>query len=177
MTRFGYVLLGFSLLHAGVEGSFRYREGVLQLPLMLLYPVWFGLLLASFARLRWHSLGARLGSTALLLWFVASPFIGARGGIALRDAVFRSRLPEYEAVVQTIQAGNMPPVIPRLAYRIVHHATPAGDLEVIFFWGAGFPVKHTAFVYCESDPRTDPNFQQAWRSARPLAPNWYLAKD
>ena len=176
MTRFGYFLLAFSLLHAGVETSFRYREGVLQLSLMLLYPVWFGLLLASFARLPWHH-RTRIGSIALVVWFVVAPFMGARVGVTLHDAVFRSRLSEYEAAVQVIQAGKTPPIIPRLAHQVTPHTDSTGNPEVFFFWGAGFPVKHTAFVYRLTDPRMDSKFIRAWPFIRSLTANWYVVKD
>ena len=174
MSPFGYFMLGYSLLLAGAEASFRYREGILQLLVMLLYPVWFGVLLASFGRLNWRSPRGKLISTALTIWFVAAPFAGARCGIIVRDTVFRSRLTEYETAVRAIQSGTAPPVVPQLAYHITQ---PQGHQQIFFFWGSGFPVKHTVFVYSPSDPNADSSFARAWRHARSLAPNWYVAKD
>jgi hypothetical protein len=167
-------MIGFSLLHAGAEATFRYREGALQFPVMLLYLIWFGVLLASFSRLHWRSSRARLISTALTVWFVAAPFAGARCGIVVRDTVFRSRFTEYETAVRAMQSGTVPPVVPRLAYHITQ---PQGHQQVFFFWGRGFPVKHTVFVYSPTDPNADSSFARAWHHARPLAPNWYVAKD
>ena len=174
MSQFGYFMVGFSLLHAGVEASFRYREGSLQFLVMLLYPIWFGILLASFRRLNWRSPRVKLLSTALTIWFVAAPFVAARCCIIVRDTVFRSRLTEYETAVRAMQSGTVPPVVPRLAYHITQ---PQGHQRVFFFWGRGFPVEHTVFVYSPSDLNADSNFARAWRHARPLAPNWYVAKD
>src|SRR5438128_1201993 len=75
---FGYFLLGFSVLHAGAEAAFRYREGGLQILVMLLYLIWLGVLFLLLSRLHWSSWRSRLISTALLLWVVAAPLAGAR---------------------------------------------------------------------------------------------------
>jgi hypothetical protein len=99
---------------------------------MLLYPVWLGLLLTSLAGLIRYFTRLRISSILILVWFIAAPFVGAYAG-AVRDSVFRSRLPEYQAAVEAVRAGNMPKVISRLAYDITAHAGTTGDAEVFFF--------------------------------------------
>ncbi len=128
MTRYGYFLLSYAMLLTGLTGAFCYREGLLQLPLILLYLVWFFLLFISVAFLRWHTPGARVVSVALLALLAVSPVVGARTGVALRNLVFRSRISEYEAAVQAIQAGTEPAIVPRLARHITQRTLPAGDL-------------------------------------------------
>lgn len=174
LTPFGRFVLGYALLFAAVEASFRYRENALQWVVLLLAPVWVGTLAASYRKLPWHSLRARLVSAALTLCLAMAPYVGARCGIMLRDSVFRSRLPEYEAAVRAVQAGETPSIFPRLA----HHITQSQKQPQIFFvWGRGFPLRHTAFVYSPTDPRADNAFTRHWRRIRPLAPHWYFAKD
>ena len=177
MTFYGYFMLAFSLLLAGLMGSFSYREGLQQLAVIVLFLPWFFLLFISVALLPWRSWGARFGSAGLLILFATSPLVGARIGSAVRDSVFRSRLPEYELAVQAVRAGTAPSIIPRLANHITQRTTPGGDLEVTFFWGGGLPAKHTAFVYRSADPHADQTFTQSWPSIRALAPKWYVVRD
>lgn len=174
MTPFGRFVLGFALLFAAVEAVFSYRESALQWVVVLLVPVWVGTLAASYRKLPWRSARARWTSAALILFLAIAPYVGARCGIMLRDSVFRSRLPEYEAAVRAVQAGETPLIFPRLA----HHITQSQDEPQVFFiWGLGFPLRHTAFVYSPTDPRADRSFTSRWRRIRPLAPHWYFAKD
>lgn len=177
MTRFSRFILGFSFFHAGFAAWFHYRENVfLQLVIALFFLSWFCLLLGSWARLGWRNPRAIAISAAAIVWLAAAPFVGARVGIMVRDAVFRLRLPEYEAAVRLVQAGT-PQADIRLAYRINSDLAPTGGSEVIFYWGSGFPVKHTAFVYRTDDPSTHPRFVREWSRIGSLAPNWYVVKD
>lgn len=174
MTPFGYFIVALSLVHAALEAACRYREGPLQLVGVIFSLIWISILLVLIVRV--HRLGsrARLLAAALLVWVVAAPFAGGHCGTVIRDSVFRSRLPEYEAVVRAMETGDIPPVAPRLA----HHVTRLeGDRVVLFVWGAGFPVKHTVFVHSPTDPSTNPAFVRSWPYVRTLAPNWYVAKD
>jgi hypothetical protein len=174
MSLFRCFILAFSMVFAGAEALFRYREGALQWLVLVLYLIWFAVLLVTTARLLCRGRRPSLNSAVLAIWLVAAPFAGAQCGIIIRDAVFRSRLTEYETAVHNIQSGIVPIAVPRLAYHISQ--TP-GHQEVFFFWGSGFPVKHTAFVYSQNDPNLDKRFAQAWHHARPLAPNWYVTND
>ena len=176
MTRIGYITLAFAGVIAVLEGAFRYREGLLQLPLMFLYLVWLVFIPLAPWRLRWRPRPFALRSSLVVLLLIAAPFIGARAGIALRDRVFRARLPQYEAVIRQLRAGVTPDVPWRLGHHVTHRPVD-GDVVATFWWGGGFPVKHTVFVYHPGDIETDVEFRRAWRRIRPLAQNWYVAKD
>jgi hypothetical protein len=177
MTPAGYALLICSLLHAVAVGFFGYRpSGHLQLLILMLWLLWFFLLLAV-RTLRWHKRGSVIVSYALPLSFLIAPVIGGFVGGRVRTAVFRWRLPQYEAAVHAIQQGEQPMGVPDLAYVIAPRKNAAGDLQVLFFWGGGVPVKHTCFLFSSTDPDTDPNLVRDWRGFRPLAPNWYSVSD
>lgn len=169
-------MLGVALLFAAVEAAFRYREGALQWVVVVLGPVWVGTLVVSLRRLQWRSPRARMISAVLMICLAVAPFLGARGGILLRDAVFRSRLPEYEAAVRDVQAGVTPPVsiFPRLA----HHITQTRDgAQIAFIWGRGFPLRMTSFVHSQTDLRADSRLMQPGRRVRVLAPHWYAVSE
>ncbi len=50
------IAVGFALVFVSLEAAFRYRDGLLQLPVMLLYPVWLLLIPVTLWRLRWRGL-------------------------------------------------------------------------------------------------------------------------
>jgi hypothetical protein len=95
---------------------------------------------------------------------------------------FEHRLrPEYELLIAKIERGEMEaehvPIsaLGSLAYTVHARRDDMGILTVEFFWGRGFPLKHTAFIYRSNgawaqDPRLD------WRATR-LADNWFRASD
>jgi hypothetical protein len=74
-----------------------------------------------------------------------------------RLKIFSERLPQYEEVVRLMdskvkservfwQYEQIPQQYRHLAYR-VYGERNENALRVFFFWGSGFPVKHSAFAY------------------------------
>jgi hypothetical protein len=144
-----------------------------------------------FRAWRYRASGPLRAAMPLVACLVAAP-IGYSIGGAYRDLDFRyRRLPAYEEVVRKIQSGELPagttkevpPEIDRLAYMIHAHDEAPDGLMVEFFWGGGFPVKHSAYIYRASGlpPPTSTNWELKpyceWAGARRLNENWFSASD
>jgi hypothetical protein len=142
---------------------------------------------AVFHAWRHRARGLMRATMPFVACLVAVPIGGSLGAV-YRDLDFRyRRLPAYEKVVRKIQSGElpagnikeMPPEIDGLAYMIEVHDDAPGGLMVEFFWGGGFPVKHTVYIYRASGlpPPTSPNWEIKpycqWDGARRLNENWF----
>ena len=139
-----------------------------------------------------HRASGLIRATApFLVCLVAVPIGGSLGRV-YRDLDFRyRRQPAYEKVVRKIQSGDLPagnikeipPEIHGLAYMIEVHDDAPGGLMVEFFWGGGFPVKHTVYIYRASGlpPPTSPNWEfkpyRQWDGARRVNENWFADID
>jgi len=155
------------------------------LVLLLVLPV------GVFHAWRHRARGLVRATLPLVACLLAVP-IGSAIGRGYRDFDFRyRRLPAYEEVVRRIQSAELPgwqikeipPEIDGLAYMIEVHDDAPGGLMVEFFWGGGFPVKHSVYMYQASGlpPPTSPNWEFKpycqWDGARRLDENWFADID
>jgi len=124
-------------------------------------------------------LPALLASGALLV----GPFIG----MEFREHSFSGNLPRYQSLLKVVLAHNpgpelmviqVPAEFSDLAYGIHARSTDTCGLLVDFFWGSGFPVKHTVRRYSESDTfLQEPECRRDWHVKRELAPHWHELSD
>ena len=146
---------------------------------------------ALFYAWRHRARGSLRAAAPLLACLVAAP-IGLSIGGVYRDLDFRyRRLPAYEQIVRKIELGElpgeavkeMPTEMEGLAYGIHVHEDAPGGLMVVFFWGGGFPVKHSVYIYRASGlpPPTSAKWEMEpyyhWPQARRLNANWFAASD
>jgi hypothetical protein len=170
---------------AAPTGSSQLVSVAALLLLLLALPV------ALFYAWRHRARGLLRAAAPLLACLVAAP-IGGSIGAAYRSLNFRyRRLPVYEQIVRKIESGElpgetikeMPPEIDSLAYGIHVHDDAPGGLMVVFFWGGGFPVKHSVYIYRASGlpPPTSTKWEMEpyyhWSGARRLNDNWFAAHD
>lgn len=134
---------------------------------------------------RWKDRGWS-GFAAPLVLIMAVP-AGVAIGHVVRDWQFSRDMPRYSAAVTwasgRVASGNLvvlepPPEYADLAYVIHTRQSPECGLLIDFFWGAGFPVKHTVRRFASM-----PSFVQRkecttnWTGARKLTDNWYELSD
>jgi hypothetical protein len=112
-------------------------------------------------------------------------------GHRIRMYVFEKRLPQYEEVVRMIDNGTikipkqLPPNIEvpekykRLSYWVMAEKETRNVLVVTFLWDAGFPCKHSAFVY-RSDgeiPERNSDFCRNWPHISRINKYWFKVSD
>lgn len=119
-------------------------------------------------------------------------FVGLAGIVAGelgRTIQFRRYLPELNQTVKEL-TGNPAFQTNRIykvtgleqrhpwAYGVFLVEQPDGPKHVEFFFGAGFPVKHTAYLYCPTD-NIEPGSPTAkrWPRRRWVATNWFIVHD
>jgi hypothetical protein len=124
----------------------------------------------SWSQLRWRTL-LPLATCGLVL--VASTDVGRY----VRDAYFRSQIPRLEAAAKTYLESGQMPAISWSGSQVT--ATKVGDTNatVIFWWGGGFPVKHTVLVYCSADDPKSYFRDEGWRRGYALQDHWWVVKD
>jgi hypothetical protein len=193
MPRSAKVLLAIALF-AGCAAAFFVGAPTLLSQLIsvaALLTLVVALPVALFHAWRHRAGGSLRAATPLLACLVAIP-IGYLIGGAYRDLDFRyRRLPAYEQIVRKIESGElpgeaikeMPNQIEGLAYGIHVHEDAPGGLMVVFFWGGGFPVKHSVYIYRASGlpPPTSTKWEMEpyyhWSRARRLNDHWFASHD
>ncbi len=123
----------------------------------------------------------------LVLSMIASIYV-LRLGHSLSIYTFKQRLPQYEKLVQRIKSGDLPDNmfnkdIPEkykhLAYVINTTHYNNDRYSIVFLWGSGFPLKHTAFLYV-SDERMlmkKSRLRKDWPARTRINENWYRVSD
>jgi hypothetical protein len=123
---------------------------------------------------------------ASAIWAVLGAGIAIVIAAPVRDMAFRRDLPRYEKAAAWIRAKDIggsniqiPSEWSDLAYRVWARRNGECGFRAYFFWGGGFPVKHTARVYAPSVSLVErPDCQVSrWRRVRQLATNWYEVSD
>jgi len=160
---------------------------------MLAYIYLFLMLIVSFIAIFrfWerHNFFGVIPFVILLLCFKASA-ISLKTGHDKRLAVFTERLAQYEEAVQVMQSKingepvflkgeEVPETYQHLAWWIHAEEDKQDVLVVTFFWGGGFPVKHSAFVY-RSDgwlPPKGTDFRREWPFAERINEHWFRVAD
>lgn len=109
-------------------------------------------------------------------------------GLAARHVFFQWDLPRYEAAAKWVEQQPLPAdssyinleppsEFAGLAGAIHAKRTPECGTVVWFFWGFGFPVKHTVRIYSPEDSVVNRKCLGEWRTPRKLAEHWYEASD
>lgn len=123
---------------------------------------------------------------------VIAGFVGLAGIVAgeLGPAIqFRRYLPEMKRTVEEL-TGN-PAFQTNRIYKVAgleqRHPwangvylveQPAGPKHVEFFFGAGFPVKHTAYLHCPAGTiERGSATAKRWPRRRLVATNWFIVHD
>jgi hypothetical protein len=117
-------------------------------------------------------------------WRVLFPFLvvllcgvgGPRLGGVVRNAYFRKQLPDLETAIASYRdTGTMPDTQWR-GYQ-VHADEWEGATVVEFWWGSGFPVKHTVLLYFSGDDITSYRRRHGWYYASRLEEHWWIVRD
>lgn len=93
---------------------------------------------------------------------------------AIKDIAFKRSLPKYEKIVGMINRGEIEVDISRkrielpsdyktMAYAAFGERDSKGVLTIEFFTGAGFPVKHSGYIYCsDGQLSSSPEIYKRW---------------
>lgn len=131
---------------------------------------------------RWRSLAP---FTACILSVILSSMLAIR----IRHAVFIHSLPRYEAVVHQIESGSISVStnmerIPQaesqapFAYAVFAERDSNRILTVIFLTEAGFPVKHSGYMYCSSGIIAPGSYTDSrWPIRHEEKPKWFGISD
>lgn len=166
--------------------AFRPTPGA-QLHLMLaclLIFVAFIRLIEIGVSLRWRRNPSKLILPAIVL---LAGYLGGVAGHQYRDFEFKQDLPKYQQAVGWVKGQplevnrenlTLPAEFQGLAYVVQAELGEECGFMVDFFWGAGFPVKHTVRRYIEtSEYLAKPECHKGWRQGRKLADHWYELVD
>jgi hypothetical protein len=139
----------------------------------------FILIFTRWRQERWRTL-IPVASCALAV--IVAPVVGRLIG----QLMFHRSLPHYEAIIRQIESGNIPVTaelrrIPQaegsLAYAVLAQRTN-DVLSVEFLTGAGFPVKHSGYLYCSSGTVEKGSFiDSRWPKRREVRRFWYRISD
>jgi hypothetical protein len=120
------------------------------------------------------------------LWIVMGALLGIGIARPLRSWTFFHRdLARYEQAAAWIEAQgvgggdiHLPGEYADLAYRVWARKTEQCGQMIHFFWGDGFPVKHTARVYAPNVALIENRqCRGPWPYARRLTESWYELGD
>jgi hypothetical protein len=122
---------------------------------------------------------------SLLVALLFAPLLIGKG---VRLLFFKWDLPRYEAAAQWVERQPLtddslyvnldpPAEFASLAYAIHRQHSPACGTVILFFWGSGFPLKHTVRMYSPQDSVVKRECLGDWHSPNKLAEHWYEASD
>lgn len=132
--------------------------------------------------------GRRLRAAIVPAAVLAVVPIGIELGHAIRDWQFQRDLPRYQAAAawastlavpgETVIVLPPPAAYADLTYGVHITQDETCGLVVDFFWGGGFPVKHTVRRYI-ADPTSMQRkpCREGWRRGRQRAEGWFELAD
>lgn len=180
-----------SVLLTVASGMFGYRPSIVQILVMLLLLVESILVVFNFITI--FHFWERYTVLALLPLFISiSGFwlqdITGDKGREIRMEVFNERLYLYEQAVAELAPmikdeplhlhyDQIPEKYRHLAYWII--GKKEKGIVFAFFWGSGFPCKHSAFVY-RSDgrlPERGTDFRRDWPFCERINEHWFRVSD
>jgi hypothetical protein len=141
--------------------------------------------LAFRGAIKWRERG--LANLASCLLLVASFPTAVFLGHAIRNTIFSHELDRWNQAAVWVMThndpnGNTPIELPQryadLAYAVHYEVNQSCGLVVDFFWGGGFPVKHTVRRYANNPSWTEiRECRVGWRGGRRLSGRWYEISD
>jgi len=120
----------------------------------------------------------KLACYAPLCAIVVAIFFGPRFGGFLRDAYFSARISELQEFALAAPASAEPrDGIKWRDVPVSAGTTKSGHRYVFFWWGGGFPVRHTVLAYHSGTAReAEVDFSDGWRS-REFRDHWLILSD
>ena len=97
-------------------------------------------------------------------------------GVFLRNFYFRTQLPRLEEAIASFEKTGVFPNVKWSGY-MARAGTWEGETYVTFWWGGGFPVKHTVLLYSSTDDIEAYAKSGGWRSGSKLEDHWWVIKD
>ena len=161
--------------------------GWTQLAAMLsvLVAITYLLTLAGHGIFKWReqALGSLLSCLLIIFSFPAA----VASGHMIRGMIFKHNLERWNQAVVWVTSHSKPnqegPVkLPRqysdLAKAVHYNHDRTCGLMIDFFWGGGFPVKHTVRRFALNDAWIDiKECRTDWSRGRTIATNWYEISD
>lgn len=132
--------------------------------------------------------GQRLKGCIAALAVLAVIPAGVEIGHLIRDWQFQRDLPRYQAAAawaaalavpgDTVVVLQVPAQYRDLAYAVHISQDDACGVMVDFFWGGGFPVKHTVRRYIAAPTSMERKpCREGWRRGRQRADGWFELAD
>ena len=108
-------------------------------------------------------------------------------GAPLGRYAFRRVLPAYESAIRQMETGQIrvsaelrriPEAEKKLGIAVLAELTTNGVLTVEFLTGAGFPVKHSGYLYCSGGLiEKGSRFDLRWPRRHAVGPSWFAIAD
>ncbi len=156
----------------------------LGLPVLLLPIPWavYAATLRSKGARQWLPGLVVSGLTFGSCW--AAPF----GGKALADHQFSEQRPAFDSLVSSLRlAGrrrllpmapdSLPPMLRDGPRDVFARTDSTGHFVAYLFYGGGFPVKHSAYLYFDGSVDELRRTDTFWHSYRPLGDGWFDVHD
>lgn len=141
------------------------------------------LLVQGVVKWREHGITNLVSSLLIIVVFPLAVLCGQ----AIRSAVFSYEVDRWNQAVTWVatnkkpNSGNpidLPPPYSDLAYGVHYRHDDACGLTIDFFWGGGFPVKHTVRRYAVNPKWIDiEECQRGWSRGRVISERWYEISD
>lgn len=161
---------------------------LLSMLLLLIFAVVFLVNLLKIPFL-WKTIGVKalipFGYSVLFaLLLMPVTYIGAQAGL-LR---FKYQKGQYEEVISLMRSGDIsispdlkkvevPPAYRHLAYAIIADEEPNGVLTAEFLTGAGFPLKHSGYLFRSDDEPRKWIHISRWPRVSKIESKWYRISD
>jgi hypothetical protein len=159
-------------------------DGIAQLLLVIFTIPYLAILICSIFLAIRGMFRKPIRPLALLCTALLLPFLAGKAGVAVHQMAFNHLKPVMEEYVMRLPKEphflnsargeiSVPDNLRGWIYAI-HSRRKDPDLEVSFFYGSGFPVKHSAWVYYEGKAGPDKEF---WPHQRKMMGFWYQCSD
>lgn len=146
------------------------------------------LFLIFLGRLLTRGKGEHLRAGVIAIAVLAVVPLSIELGHAIRDWQFQRDLPRYQAAAawasalavpgQTVTILAPPAGYADLTYVVHIRQDDVCGLQIDFFWGNGFPVKHTVRRYvADSSSMERKPCMEGWRRSRKRAEGWFEIAD
>lgn len=101
---------------------------------------------------------------------------GPEAGVLFRNTYFRIQIPHLEKAIQSFETTGSFPDVKWHGYA-ARANTWNDETYATFWWGSGFPVKHTVLLYSSADSIKDYCKTNGWYSGTQLEEKWWVIRD